>query len=122
MNHGPHRLGYSEDDHEHGLVFWSTALAGAGLCTYGIWGLFSESAFTQPSSFARWFVGGALVHDALVAPLAAAIGVVLLRVAGRHRLAVRSALFMTAVVTAVAWAPLRGYGRRPGNPSINQPL
>lgn len=79
---------------------------------------------TDFRSFARFYVGGDILHDAVVAPLAALVGVLVLRrVPAIARAPVRAALFGTAIAIAVAWPALRGYGRArvPHNSSV-QPL
>ena len=75
-------------------------------------------------SFARFYVGGDILHDAIVAPVAALVGLfVLRRVPTITRAPLRAALFATAITIAVAWPALRGYGRArvPHNASV-QPL
>ncbi len=82
--------------------------------------------FDGPSfrSFLRFFIGGALADDLVVAPVAALIGVaVIRRVPALARAPLRAALFGSAVAVAVAWPELRSYGRMrtPDNKSV-QPL
>ena len=65
-----------------------------------------------------------IVHDLVVAPIAALIAIVVIRRAPAiTRAPLRAALFGSAVVVAVAWPALRGYGRMrtPDNASV-QPL
>lgn len=103
---------------------WIGVALGVPVMAFALWGILEESAATDPPEMARWLLGGLVVHDLLLAPLVAGLGVVLGRVLGPPwRLPVRTGLFASAVVVAVAWAPLRGYGRDrvPDNPSV-QPL
>ncbi len=67
-----------------------------------------------------WVVGADLVHDAFVAPLVGGAGVLLTRLTppGRLRAHIQAGVLASAVVLAVAWIPLRGWGGNPGNPTI----
>jgi hypothetical protein len=97
---------------------------GVPVMLVGIVGLATHTDATPPSSYLKFFVGGDLVHDFLIAPVAGAIAFVLLRRApSGARAPVRFALFTSAVVVAIAWPALRGYGRMraPDNKSV-QPL
>ncbi len=79
---------------------------------------------TDFRSFLRYYVGGDIVHDLIVAPIVAVIGIVVIRRAPvMTRAPLRAALFGSAVAVAVAWPALRGYGRMrtPDNASV-QPL
>jgi hypothetical protein len=95
-----------------------TALAGIGLVVYGIVGLLGSTSRRGLISAAKWFVGGALTHDVLLAPIVVAIGVGVVRwVPGRIRPYVQSGLFITAALTLVALPFLSGRGYRRTNPS-----
>jgi len=75
-------------------------------------------------NYFRFLIGGNLIHDFVVVPIAALVGLVLLRrVKGPAHGPLRAALFATAVVVAIAWPALRGYGHHqaPDNSSV-QPL
>jgi hypothetical protein len=97
---------------------------GVPLMLVGIIGLLQHTDATPPSSYLRFLVGGNLLNDLVVAPIAALIGVLLIRRAPAiTRGPLRAALFGTAVVVALAWPALRGYGRdrAPDNTTV-QPL
>ena len=69
-------------------------------------------------------MGADLLHDLVIAPVVALVGVFLARLLRRPwRLPVQAGSAATAIVLAVGWAPLRGYGRATavGNPTV-QPL
>ncbi len=90
----------------------------------GAVGLLRHTDATPPSSYLRFLVGGDLVHDVVVAPVAVAIGFfVLRRLPVVARAPLRAVLFGTAVVVAIAWPGLRRYGRMraPDNATV-QPL
>ena len=99
-------------------------LIGVPMMAFGVLALVEHSAASPPSSFLRFFIGGDVIHDALVAPVAALLGVTALRrVPQVARAQLRAALFTTAVVIALAWPGIRAYGRTraPDNASV-QPL
>ena len=103
---------------------WIGLAIGVPIMAFAVRGVFADSAATEPPEMARWLVGGLLVHDLVLAPLVAGVGVVLGRVLGDPwRVPVRSGMFASAIVVAVAWAPLWGTARDtvPDNPSV-QPL
>jgi len=99
-------------------------MLGVPLMTVGVLGLWQHMDATPPANYLRFFIGGDLLHDFLVAPVAALVGVVIIRRApALVRGPLRAALFTSAIVIAVAWPGLRGYGRAraPDNISV-QPL
>jgi hypothetical protein len=107
-----------------GPLFWTTTITGAAIVIFGLYGLLTHLAASQRIDFAKWFVGVDLAHDLVIAPLAGIIGYVATRLVRRPwRFPVQAGLFATAIVLAVGWAPLHGYGHAtaPGNPSV-QPL
>jgi len=72
----------------------------------------------RPQMWVQWWVSAAVVHDGVVAPLAIAVGWVVVRFAPRSAKApVQAGLILTAVVVAVSWPALRGYGRIASNPT-----
>jgi hypothetical protein len=90
----------------------------------GIVGIVRHTDATPPSSYLRFFVGGDLLHDLVVAPVAALVAFVVLRRAPAvARGPLRAALFGSAVMIAIAWPGIRHYGRMraPDNISV-QPL
>ena len=99
-------------------------VVGLPIMLVGIIGLARHTDATPPSSYLRFIIGGNVLHDAVVAPIAALIGLLLIRRAPAvTRAPLRAALFGTALVLALAWPALRGYGRAraPDNASV-QPL
>lgn len=98
--------------------FWPAAVAGWFLIVIGLVGLIGDRAATQPTSFAKWFIGIDVVHDVVFAPLVLFAS----WAAGRalpHRvvLPVRIGLATTALLMLYTWPLVRGYGRRASNPS-----
>jgi hypothetical protein len=97
---------------------------GVPLMLVGVVGMLQHLQSTPPSSFLRFFIGGDLLHDLIVAPLACAVGLSVVRHApARTRAPLRAALFASAILVAITWPALRGYGRArtPDNHSV-QPL
>ena len=77
-----------------------------------------RSIDVRPAIWIRWMVTGAVVHDVVVAPLAVAVGWLVVRAVPRAAKApVQAGLILTAVVVAVSWPALRGYGRVASNPT-----
>ena len=106
---------------EHGPGFWVGLVTGGALMTFGVVGLVNNAKAVHPFDFAKWFVGADLAHDLLVAPLVCLVGAVLARaVRMPWRVPLQGGLVASAIVLAVAWAPLRGYGRAivPDNPTV----
>ncbi|HVL04776.1 MAG TPA: hypothetical protein VM388_02230 [Acidimicrobiales bacterium] len=101
-----------------GPRFWITAAAGWALIGWGVYGIVSNSLDTRPADLARFVVGGALLHDLLVAPLAIVAGVLVARaVPTPARAPVQAALAVSAIVALFAWPLVRAYGLAAGNPT-----
>ncbi|HZJ27095.1 MAG TPA: hypothetical protein VFF40_08825 [Acidimicrobiia bacterium] len=107
-----------------GAVFWIGAAVGIAIMGSGIRGVLGQSRGTRPFDLATWVVGADLLADLVIAPLVVLVGVVIVAAVGaRWRPPLRAGLMASAIVLAVGWAPLRGYGRAtaPDNPTV-QPL
>ncbi len=105
-----------------GRVFWFGVVVGGALMAFGARGLVLHASAVRPANFATWFVGGDLLHDAVIAPTACVLGAVVGRVVPDIlRAPVRAGLFTSAIVVAVAWTPLHGYGRAtvPDNATVD---
>lgn len=102
-----------------GPAFAVALPVGAAVMAFGLWGLWANAGRTHPADFARWFVGAALAHDLVVAPVVLGVGAMLTRVVhGRVRAAVQAALAITAVLVVTTFPFWRGYGRAGGNPTV----
>jgi hypothetical protein len=98
--------------------WWIGAAAGTAVIAFGLVGALSHSGATDPTQLLTWTVGAAVVHDALLAPVVIAFGLVTARyVPVTVRVPVRVGLALSGLVTALAWPYLRGYGYRASNPS-----
>ena len=104
--------------HKTGAGFWVSAALGWVVIGVGLRGIFEKHVDTRPDQLARFVVGGALLHDLVVAPLVIAAAVLLARaVPGRARPVVQAALVISAVVALFAFPLVRGYGLATNNPT-----
>ena len=92
---------------------------GVPVIAYGLRGVLVDADDTHPADLARWVVGLAVVNDLLVIPAAILVGWSLRRVVPTTVWpAVRAGLLCSAVLTAVAWPLVAGFGDDPRNPSL----
>lgn len=85
----------------------------------GIRGVVIDAGRTHPVDFAKWFVGSVVAHDAVLAPIVLAIGVIAGRAVPRVvRRPVQFVLIVGGVVALYAFPLVRGWGRRPDNPTL----
>jgi hypothetical protein len=99
-------------------VFWVGAAAGWALVAWGIAGVVRHRVDTRPADLVRFVVGGIVIHDLIVVPLALVVTLVVARTVpvGPRRWA-QAALVVAAPLTLFAYPLVRGYGRIPGNPT-----
>lgn len=101
-----------------GARFWISAAVGWAVIAWGVFGIFSNSLDTRPANLAKFVVGGALLHDLLIAPVVILAGVLIARaVPARARGPVQAALAISAIVALFAWPLVRGYGLAANNPT-----
>jgi hypothetical protein len=101
-----------------GPRFWITAAIGWAIIAWGVVGIFSHSLDTRPANLARFVVGGALLHDLLIAPLVILAGVLVARrVPARARGPVQAAMAISAIVALFAYPLVRAYGLAANNPT-----
>ena len=101
-----------------GPRFWITAAVGWAVIGWGVFGIFSNSLDTRPANLAKFVVGGALLHDLLIAPAVILAGVLIARsVPARTRCPVQAALAISAIVALFAWPLVRAYGLAANNPT-----
>lgn len=99
--------------------FWIGLVLGLPVVVYGLLGVIDGLPGVQLTSFARFFLGGAVVHDLLLAPFVCVVGWLVVRLLPRPAVApAQVALIVSAVVGLVAWPFVRGYGITPGEPSF----
>ncbi|MER8186074.1 hypothetical protein [Kitasatospora sp. NPDC094015] len=88
-------------------------LGGLALTGWGLTGLLTDHYIEHPLDIAEWAVGALVLHDALWLPVVCALGATLAR-----RTAVRTALILTAAVTAVALPAVLRAGTDTTNPTV----
>ncbi|MDP8937579.1 MAG: hypothetical protein M3O23_07620 [Actinomycetota bacterium] len=104
--------------HKAGNGFWLSAAIGWVVIGVGLRGIFEKHVDTRPGQLARFVVGGALVHDLVVAPLVILAAVLVARaVPGRARPFVQAALVVSTVVALFAYPLVRAFGLATDNPT-----
>jgi len=103
-----------------GRGFWIGFALGTPVMVYGATELLHETGSSRAFAVGRWLGAGLLLHDLVLVPIVLALVWVIGR-AAPPRLAVplRAGILGSALIVAVAWPALRGYGRRAGNPSVH---
>lgn len=100
-------------------IFWTCVLIGWALIVIGIRGVIVDASFTRPPQWSAWFVGAALFHDLVVAPVVFAVAAGLLRRVRRpYRAPLQAALVMTALVAAGSLPVVLQLGEPTGNPTV----
>jgi hypothetical protein len=101
-----------------GPLFWVSAVVGWALIAWGVRGALLHDIDTRPAELARFLLGGALIHDLVVAPLVLFIGLGVARlVPSAWRGAVQAAAIISACAVLFAYPLVRGYGRAANNPT-----
>ena len=109
----------SEDAPRYDAGFWIGLALGVPIVAYGVRGVLDALPGVQLTSFLRWFVGGALVHDLVLAPLVCLVAWIVLRTVPAVAAGpVQGALLASGLVGLVSWPFVRGYGVTPGEPSF----
>jgi hypothetical protein len=104
------------------MIRVALALGGIAAIGWGAW-LLRDDGFERWRSQATWFLGGIIVHDAVLAPLVVLVGVLASRMLrpGLRR-SVAAGFIVWATVTVSAANVLLPVGGRPDNPSLmNRP-
>jgi hypothetical protein len=100
-------------------VFIAGAIPGLAVMAYGIYGLVHAAGQTQPNQWIRWFIGGLLVHDFVIAPLVFLTAVVMVRrVPWPWKAPLQGALIASGILILAVWPYVAGYGRKPDNPTL----
>ena len=98
---------------------WLFVLPGLAAVLYGVYGLLTAGSRVPLGSWLTWFVGSALLHDLVIAPLWIGLGWLAARflpAAARPAVVVGAAV--TGVLTLVALPWVLGVGADPANPSF----
>ena len=104
--------------HRRGPLFWASAAAGWAVILWGVRGALHHHIDTRPTELARFFVGAAVIHDLIFAPVVLGAGVLIARlVPGRWRAPVQAALLISGCAALFAWPEVRDYARVNHNPT-----
>jgi hypothetical protein len=103
-----------------GRGFWIGLALGAPLMAYGAVELVQQVGWPRTFDVARWFGGGILFHDLVLVPIV----LVVVWAIGRWtppevHTPLRAAVLGSALVIAIGWPGLRGYGNKPDNATIH---
>jgi hypothetical protein len=108
--------------HRGGRLFWASAAAGWALILWGARGALHHHIDTRPAELLRFFIGGAVIHDLIFAPVVLGVGVLIARlVSGRWRAPVQAALLISGCAALFAWPEVRDYARVNHNPTSLPP-
>ena len=99
-------------------MFWVSAVLGWAVIAYGVRGLLHHHVDTRPANLAKFFVGGALAHDLLFAPVVLIAGVLLARAAPRPaRVWLQAGLLVSGCLVLFSYPLVRDYAKVIRNPS-----
>jgi hypothetical protein len=102
-------------------IRWSLGVAGALLALFGVFRLLTEIPFGNLAALALWLVAALLLHDGVLAPLTAGVGVVVGRVVPpRLRRYVQGGLVVGAIVTVIAVPLIIRRGSQPPEKALLQ--
>ncbi len=113
----------SEEQNEHGLIFWVSVIVGAIVVGVGVRGVFHQFPLGQQRyRFFRYLVVSDLTHDVIVAPILFIVGWIVSRISPPWlRAPLAFGGFASAISLAIAWYPLQGTASYKQNPTF-QPL
>jgi hypothetical protein len=103
-----------------GLGFWIGLALGAPVMVYGASELVSQVGWPRALDVAKWLGSGLLIHDLVLVPIVLTVVWAIGRVAPEMaRTPLRAGVLGSALVVAIAWPALRGYGDRPDNATVH---
>ena len=101
-----------------GPLFWISAAVGWVVIGWGLRGALQHRIDTRPAELARFFVGGAVIHDLIFAPVVLVAGVAVARLAPRRwRSYVQAALIISGLLVLFTYPEVRDYARVLHNPT-----
>lgn len=116
---GPNAPALGESPAPGGWSFWLGSGIGLAVIAWGVYGLLDHATVTKPLNWLLFFMGGLIVHDAIVVPCVALISVLIVRVVPtRVRPVVQATLIVGAVLALIAVPVVGGWGRLANNPSL----
>lgn len=103
-----------------GRGFWVGLALGTPVMVYGAVELVQQAGWPRAFGVARWFGGGILLHDLVLVPIVLAV----VWAIGRWtppavHTPLRAAVLGTALIVAIGWPGLRGYGNKSDNATIH---
>ena len=105
---------------EPGRGFWVGLGLGGPVIAYGVVQLVRRTGWPRSLATARWLVGGLLLHDLVLVPIVLVLVWVVGRITPRWLTTpVRTGLLASALVLALGWPGLRGYGNRTDNRTVH---
>jgi hypothetical protein len=107
-------------DDRPNLGFWIGLALGTPVMVYGAYELIRQTGWPRALNVAAWIGGGLLLHDLLLVPIVLTLVWMIGRVAPAiARTPLRVGVLGTALIVAVAWPALRGYGDRHDNATVH---
>ncbi len=101
-----------------GPLFWISAAVGWVVIGWGLRGALHHRIDTRPAELARFFVGGAVLHDLAFAPVVLVVGVALARLTPRRwRSYIQAALIVSGLLVLFSYPEVRDYARILHNPT-----
>jgi hypothetical protein len=108
------------NDDRPGTGFWIGLALGTPVMLYGAFELVHQAGWPRAIDVATWLGGGLLLHDLVLVPIVLALVWAIGRVAPPVvRAPLRVGVLGSALIIAIAWPALRGYGDRPDNPTVH---
>jgi multisubunit Na+/H+ antiporter MnhE subunit len=103
-----------------GFGFWIGLALGTPVMVYGAYELVQQMGWSRAFDVAKWLGGGLVLHDLVLVPIVLTLVWATGRIApGIVRVPLRVGVLGSALIVAVAWPALRGYGDRPDNPTVH---
>jgi hypothetical protein len=103
-----------------GVGFWIGLALGTPVMVYGAYELVRQAGWPRAFDVAKWLGGGLLLHDLVLVPIVLAIVWALGQVPSPLvRNPLRAGVLGSALIAAVGWPALRGYGNKPDNATIH---
>jgi len=98
---------------------WLFVLPGLGAVLYGVYGLLTAGSRVPLGSWLTWFVGSALIHDLVIAPIWIGLGWLAARLLpASARPAAVAGVAVAGLLAIVALPFVLGVGADPANPSF----
>ena len=101
-----------------GRLFWVTAAVGWVVIGWGLRGALHHRIDTRPTELTRFFVGGAVIHDLIFAPVVLLAGVAVAHLTPRRwRSYIQAALIISGLLVLFTYPEVRGYAKGLHNPT-----